>query len=101
MSYSHLTINERCCIYQFKNSGLSIGNIAKAEFSGYEKIKNELNCNTYFCDPYSAWQKVTNENTNGLRREIFPKEMELSEVDEDELSYHLTIMKDRPRKCLQ
>ena len=71
------------------------------EFAGYEKIEQVLNCNTYFCDPYCAWQKGTNENTNGLLREFYPKGMDLSEVNEDELSRHLTIMNDRPRKCLQ
>lgn len=71
------------------------------EFAGYEKIEQELNCNTYFCDPYCAWQKETNENTNGLLREFYPKGMDLSKVDEDELSYYLSIMNDRPRKCLQ
>lgn len=71
------------------------------EFAGYEKIEKELNCKTYFCDPYCAWQKGTNENTNGLLREFYPKGMDLSKVDEDELSYYLTIMNDRPRKCIQ
>ena len=36
------------------------------EFSGYEEIARELKCDVYFCDPYCAWQKGTNENTNGL-----------------------------------
>lgn len=71
------------------------------EFAGYKKIEEELNCDTYFCDPYCAWQKGTNENTNGLLREFYPKGMDLSKVDRDELVYHLTIMNDRPRKCLQ
>ena len=48
------------------------------EFAGYEKIEQELHCNTYFCDPYCAWQKGTNENTNGLLREFYPKGMDLS-----------------------
>ena len=50
------------------------------EYSGYEQIEKELNCKTYFCDPYCAWQKGTNENTNGLLREFYPKGMDLSEV---------------------
>jgi IS30 family transposase len=71
------------------------------EFAGYERIENELKCATYFCDPYCAWQKGTNENTNGLLREFYPKGMDLSEVDEDELSVNLTLMNTRPRKCIQ
>lgn len=45
-------------------------------------------------------KKGTNENINGLLREFHPKDMNLSKVDEDELSYYL-IINDRPRKCLQ
>lgn len=69
------------------------------EFAGYEKIEKELGCNTYFCDPYCAWQKGTNENTNGLLREFYPKGMDLAEVDEDELTYNLSLLNNRPRKC--
>lgn len=71
------------------------------EFAGYEEIEKQLNCQTYFCDPYCAWQKETNENTNGLLREFYPKEMDLSQVDENELSNILTLMNNRPRKYLQ
>ena len=44
------------------------------EFSGYEEIEVALNCKTYFCDPYCSRQKGTNENSNGLLREFYPKE---------------------------
>lgn len=71
------------------------------EFSGYEEIEKILNCKTYFCDPYCAWQKGSNENSNGLLREFYPKGMDLSEVDEDELKQNLQLMNDRPRRCLK
>lgn len=70
------------------------------EFSRYEQIEKELNCKTYFCDPYCAWQKGTNENTNGLLREFYPKGMDLSNVDEEELQYNLDLLNNRPRKCI-
>lgn len=70
------------------------------EFAGYEKIEKELNCSAYFCDPYCAWQKGTNENTNGLLREFYPKGMDLSKVNECELTCALLMMNNRPRKCL-
>ena len=70
------------------------------EFSGYEQIEKELNCKTYFCDPYCAWQKGTNENTNGLLREFYPKGMDLSNVDEEELQYNIDLLNNRPRKCI-
>ena len=71
------------------------------EFAGYETIEKELNCSTFFCDPYCAWQKGTNENTNGLLREFYPKGMDLSLVNKNELSTNLDLMNSRPRKCIQ
>ena len=70
------------------------------EFCGYEEIEKELKCKTYFCDPYCAWQKGSNENTNGLVREFYPKGMDLSLVNVDELNYNLELINNRPRKCL-
>lgn len=55
------------------------------EFAGYEKIEKELNLNMYFADPYCAWQKGTNENSNGLLREFYPKGMDLSKINEAEV----------------
>ena len=69
------------------------------EFSEFEKIEEALGCKTYFCDPYCAWQKGTNENSNGLLREFYPKGMDLSEVCKNELKHNLTLMNNRPRKC--
>ena len=68
------------------------------EFSGYEQIEKELGCKTYFCDPYCAWQKGTNENTNGLLREFYPKGMDLSEVDKEEVEEILRSLNNRPGK---
>lgn len=71
------------------------------EFSEFEKIEKELGCKTYFCDQYCAWQKGTNENSNGLLREFYPKGMDLSEVDIVDLNYNLSLMNNRPRKCIK
>ena len=71
------------------------------EFSEFEKIEKELGCKTYFCDPYCAWQKGTNENSNGLLREFYPKGMDLSEVNINDLNDNLSLMNNRPRKCIQ
>ena len=65
------------------------------EFSEYKEIEKELNCKTYFCDPYCAWQKGTNENANGLLREYYPKGMDLSLVDENELDNNINKMNNR------
>ena len=71
------------------------------EFAEYEKIEAALGCKTYFCDPYCAWQKGTNENTNGLLREFYPKGMDLSEVDPEQLKKNLNLLNNRPRKCIK
>lgn len=70
------------------------------EFSGYKEIENQLGCDVYFADPYCAWQKGSNENTNGLLREFYPKGMDLSLTTHDELTSILRLMNNRPRKCL-
>lgn len=70
------------------------------EFSGYEEIEDALNCQTYFCDPYCAWQKGTNENTNSLLREFYPKGMDLSSVSDEDLKEKIDLLNNRPRKCL-
>lgn len=70
------------------------------EFAGWENIENNLNCDMYFADPYCAWQKGTNENSNGLLREYFPKGMDLSKTNNDELKQKLDLLNNRPRKCI-
>ena len=71
------------------------------EFAGFEVIEEKLKCKTYFCDPYCAWQKGTNENTNGLLREYYPKSMDLSLVNPEDLKQNLRKLNNRPRKCLK
>lgn len=48
------------------------------EFAEWEQIEKELNSEVYFCDTFCAWQKGSNENSNGLLREFFPKGYNLS-----------------------
>lgn len=70
------------------------------EFAGWKKIEKELNTNMYFADPYCAWQKGTNENSNGLLREFYPKQMDLSKTNEKEVQETLELLNNRPRKCI-
>ncbi|HBC7346629.1 TPA: IS30 family transposase, partial [Staphylococcus aureus] len=70
------------------------------EFSCYQNIENQFNINVYFADPYSAWQRGTNENTNGLLREFSPKKTDLAKVNQEQLNYALDSINYRPRKCL-
>ena len=70
------------------------------EFAGYNEIENRLNTDVYFADPYASWQRGTNENINGLLREIYPKRFDFSTITQNELDVVVNIINNRPRKCL-
>lgn len=69
------------------------------EFACYPEIENHGN-DFYFADAYSAWQRGTNENSNGLLREFFPKKTDLSKVTPRQLYEALWLINNRPRKYL-
>lgn len=62
---------------------------------------NELGMKTYFADPYSSWQRGTNENTNGLLRRYLPKKTSFKNLTDDELADIVWEINNRPRKVLQ
>jgi len=64
-------------------------------------LGEELNMKTYFADPYSSWQRGTNENTNGLIRRYFPKKTDFSFVSQEELDDVIWELNNRPRKVLK
>ena len=70
------------------------------EFACYPEIETQLMVPVYFADPYSSWQRGSNENANGLLREFYPKGTDLAKVSEPELNQILDLMNQRPRKCL-
>ena len=70
------------------------------EFADHERIAAELGCKYYFADPYSSWQRGTNENTNGLIRQYFPKGMSLVKVATERIAFVERRLNHRPRKCL-
>jgi transposase, IS30 family len=71
------------------------------EFSCYPNIEKDLEISVYFADPYSSWQRGSNENANGLIREFFPKRTDLAKVSNYELVGALSFINRRPRKCLE
>lgn len=70
------------------------------ELALHKKIAINLDMDVYFCDPHSPWQRGTNENTNGLLRQYFPKSTDLSVYSEEYLDAVAEELNDRPRKTL-
>jgi IS30 family transposase len=70
------------------------------EFSQFKEIENKTGITIYFADPYSAWQRGTNENTNGLLRQYFPKGTDFKTVSKENLAIAVKKLNHRPRKCL-
>lgn len=70
------------------------------EMSNHVQIAAATQLDIYFCDPHSPWQRGTNENTNGLLRQYFPKGTDLSGYHRDYLDFVAVELNRRPRKRL-
>jgi IS30 family transposase len=70
------------------------------EFAEHQQWELEAALKIYFAKPYSAWQRGTNENTNGLIRQFFPKGTDLANIPERRFTKVKQLLNDRPRKRL-
>ena len=71
-----------------------------SEFADFKRIEEDLDATIYFADPHSPWQRGLNENTNDILRFFFPKGTNFHEVTEEELQAVVSLINNRPRKCL-
>lgn len=71
-----------------------------SENQGTKEIEKQTRAVCFFAHPYSSWERGTNENTNGLIREYFPKQTDFDMISEDEIQKVEYLLNTRPRKRL-
>ena len=70
------------------------------EFSEYELISRNTGMDIYFANPYHSWERGTNENTNGLLRQFFPKKSMFATLKQKDVTDAVNLINHRPRKRL-
>jgi IS30 family transposase len=70
------------------------------EMADHKRFSLATDVDVYFCDPQSPWQRGSNEQTNGLLRQYFPKGMDLSDIHQNHLNAIARRLNERPRKTL-
>jgi IS30 family transposase len=71
------------------------------EFADHEQIAEKLQLKFYFAHPYAAWERGTNENTNGLLRQYFPKKSDFQAISNKKMEQAMSKLNFRPRKSLR
>ena len=101
MSKTAAAVNKVMCEALSGQPHLSVTPDRGKEFSKHAPLKKELKRVTfYFPAPHHPWERGTNENTNGLLREFFPKGKDITDTPEDYIQRKYHELNLRPRKCL-
>ena len=82
----------------WRNYTLTVDN--GKEFASHESVADALQIKVYFADPYSAWQRGLNENTNGLIRQYVPKGSDVRILTDEQIQHIMDRLNNRPRKSL-
>ena len=70
------------------------------ENAGHEEVSQSTGISCFFCEPYSSWQRGTNEHTNGLVRQYLPKKTDFAIISDEMIRFIESRLNNRPRKCL-
>ncbi len=70
------------------------------EFAEHEQLAEDLGLDIYFAQPYASWQRGTNEHTNGLLRQFFPKGTDFARISHRQVARAEKLLNERPRKRL-
>ena len=70
------------------------------EFALHQQIAEQLHAVFFFAHPYSAWERGANENMNGLLRQYFPKKLNFKTITDDQITFAMNRLNNRPRKTL-
>lgn len=96
------TVAEAVCtmLSPFKDKVLTITSDNGVEFMRHETVASRLGAEFFFADPYASWQRGTNENTNGLVRQYFPKKTDFTTLTDSDVQLVANRLNNRPRKVL-
>ena len=99
---SAATVADAICtsLLPFQDKVFTITSDNGIEFTRHETIAKMLDADFFFADPYSSWQRGTNENTNGLVRQYFPKRTDFAAVPDEAIRDVADRLNNRPRKVL-
>ena len=97
-AFTNATINAFAGIPKKLKKSFTVDN--GKEFAAHKQLAAATGMKVYFCDPYSPWQRGTNENTNGLLRQFFPKGTSFADITDEILAEVVALINNRPRKRL-